>query len=148
MATVTCHIEADPDTVFAALSEGWLYSNWVVGTSHVTAVETSWPAAGSRLHHASGVWPLVARDETVVEQVEPGRLLILTARGRPLGQARVIIELADSGGATAVTLHETPVAGPGKWLHNPLTEALLRQRNVESLARLTALVERHTQPAK
>jgi hypothetical protein len=43
-------------------------------------------------------------------------------------------------------MHEAPVAGPGKWLHNPVTEAVLTRRNVETLARLTALVERHTTP--
>ncbi len=132
--------------MFAVLAQGWYYSNWVVGTSHVTAVEASWPDAGSKLYHASGVWPVLARDETVVEQVDPGRLLVLTARGRPLGQARVVLELAPDGAETRVTLHETPIAGPGKWLHNPLTETLLTRRNTESLARLTALVERHTQP--
>ena len=147
MATVSCHIEAEPDAVFAVLAEGWFYSNWVVGTSHVKAVEDAWPAAGSKLHHASGAWPLVARDETVVEEVQPGRVLGLLARGRPLGEARVRIELAPSGAGTTLTMHEAPVAGPGKWLHNQLTEALLARRNSESLTRLTALVERHTQPS-
>jgi hypothetical protein len=147
MATVSCLIEADPDAVFAVLSEGWFYSNWVVGTSHVRAVQDAWPAAGSKLYHASGVWPVVARDETVVEQTQPGRLLVLLARGRPLGEARVRIELAPSGTGTRVTMHEAPVAGPGKWLHNPLAEMVLTRRNTESLARLTALVERHPTPA-
>jgi len=42
---------------------------------------------------------------------------------------------------------ETPIAGPGKWLHNPAAEALLIRRNQESLARLAALAERRTEPA-
>jgi uncharacterized protein YndB with AHSA1/START domain len=146
MATVSCHIDADPDAVFSVLAEGWFYSNWVVGTSHVRAVEDAWPAVGSKLYHASGAWPLVARDETVVERVEPGRVLVLTARGRPLGEARIDIELTPSGRGTTITMSETPVAGPGKWLHNPLTEALLTRRNTEALARLTALAERHVKP--
>jgi hypothetical protein len=83
----------------------------------------------------------------LVEEVQPGRILGLLARGRPLGEARVRIELAPSGAGTTLTMHEAPVAGPGKWLHNPLTEALLARRNSESLTRLTALVERHTQPS-
>ena len=58
---------ASPPEVFAVLAEGWLYSDWVVGTSHVRAVDQHWPDAGTRLHHATGVWPLVVRDETVVE---------------------------------------------------------------------------------
>jgi uncharacterized protein YndB with AHSA1/START domain len=141
------HIDAGPDAVFAVLSEGWFYSNWVVGTSHVRAVQSGWPEVGSRLYHASGVWPVVARDETVVEEMQPAQLLVLLARGWPLGEARVRLELAPSGTGTTVTMHETPVAGPGKWLSNPATEALLTRRNTESLARLAALVERHTAPA-
>ncbi len=147
MASVSCHIDADPDIVFAVLSEGWFYSNWVVGTSHVRAVEQAWPAQGSKLYHASGAWPVVARDETVVERVEKSRELVLVARGRPLGEARVDIELVPSAGGTTVTMNETPVSGPGKWLHNPLTEALLTRRNTESLARLSALTERRTVPS-
>jgi uncharacterized protein YndB with AHSA1/START domain len=147
MAVVTCHINATPDAVFAVLADGWLYSNWVVGASHVRAVEDGWPAVGSRLHHASGVWPIVARDETAVEEVDPGRLLVLLPKGRPLGEARVRIELESSGGGTELTMWETPVAGPGKWLNNPITESVLKLRNVEALSRLTALVERRTEPS-
>ncbi len=146
MSSVSRPIKAEPAAVFAVLSDGWLYSNWVTGSSHVRAVADEWPAAGSKLHHASGIWPLVTRDETQVEQVEPDRLLVLTARGRPFGEARVRIELTPNRAGTVVTMHESPVAGPGKWLHNPLTEALLTRRNVESLARLAAVVERHTEP--
>lgn len=147
MAVVKRSIKASPDDVWAVLADGWLYSNWVVGTSHMRAVETAWPAVGARLFHASGVWPVVARDETKVEESEPSRRLVLLARGRPLGEARVVVELEPDGDSTQVTMHETPVAGPGKWLHNPASEAVLVRRNVESLARLAALVERHTQPA-
>ena len=147
MATVTATIHTSPEAVFAVLADGWLYSNWVVGTSHMRAVEANWPAVGSRLHHAAGVWPAVARDESVVEELEPNRRLVLTAKGRPLGEARVVIELEASGAATLITMTETPVAGPGKWAHNPLSEAILVRRNVEALARLAALAERRTEPA-
>jgi hypothetical protein len=132
--------------VFAVLADGWLYSNWVVGTSHMRAVEADWPAVGSRLHHAAGVWPAVARDESVVEEVEQDRRLVLNAKGRPFGEARVVIELQASGDTTLVTMTETPIAGPGKWIHNAATEALLVRRNVEALARLAALAERRTHP--
>lgn len=153
MATVQRHIAAHPSEVFAVLADGWLYSGWVVGTSHMRAVEREWPAAGSRLYHASGAWPFVTRDETKVESVTPGRTLELTARGRPFGEAHVSIVLSDAtarastdAASTLVTMSETPVAGPGKWLHNPASEALLARRNRESLARLDALVQRPTQP--
>jgi uncharacterized protein YndB with AHSA1/START domain len=147
VATVRAHIDASPEDVWAVLAEGWFYSNWVVGTSHVRAVEKQWPALGAKLFHASGLWPVVARDETVVEEVDAPRRLVLTARGRPLGEARVSLELVSGSGGTDVTMVETPVSGPGKWLHNPLTELGLARRNVESLARLSALAERRTHPA-
>ena len=51
------------------MAGGWSYSDWVVGTSHLRAVEANWPAAGAKLHHAVGVWPLVMRGESVVQQV-------------------------------------------------------------------------------
>ncbi|HEX4392932.1 MAG TPA: SRPBCC family protein [Mycobacterium sp.] len=147
MATVTATIRTPPSVVFGVLADGWLYSNWVVGTSHMRAVDQNWPAVGTRLHHAAGVWPLVARDESVVEEVEPDHRLVLNAKGRPLGEARVVIELAAAGENTLVTMTETPIAGPGKWAHNPVSEAILVRRNVESLARLAAVAERRTQPA-
>ncbi len=147
MATVDRRVQASRDRVWDVLCEGWTYSNWVVGTSHMRAVEREWPGVGSRLFHASGVWPLVTRDETQVEQSVPATTLTLIARGRPFGEARVRIELADGGAdGCTITMHETPVSGPGKWLHNPATEALLIRRNVEALDRLAALVEARTAP--
>jgi hypothetical protein len=71
----------------------------------------------------------------------------MTARGRPLGEAAVVIELTDADDGCLVTMHETPIAGPGKWLHSPVTEAMLARRNDESLARLAALCERRTVPS-
>ena len=80
MAKVVRLVHASPSRVFEVLANGWYYSNWVVGTSHMRA---EWPAAGSRLHHASGAWPFVARDESVVEEVEPtARLSCSPADGR------------------------------------------------------------------
>ncbi|MGI8710452.1 MAG: SRPBCC family protein [Acidimicrobiales bacterium] len=139
-------IAASPEQVFAVLADGWAYSNWVTGTSHMRAVDADWPAVGSKIHHAAGVWPAVARDETVVELNIAGQRLELTARGRPFGEARVVIELTAEGTGTRADLGETPIAGPGKWLNNPGTEALLTRRNAESLARLAAIAERRTHP--
>jgi uncharacterized protein YndB with AHSA1/START domain len=148
VAVVTATIKGPPEAVFAVLADGWLYSNWVVGTSHMRAVQANWPAVGARLFHASGVWPLVTRDESIVEEVETERRLVLLAKGGALGQARVVLELEPAGDdATIVTMTETPVAGPGKWAHNPLSDALLARRNVEALARLACIAERRSQPS-
>jgi uncharacterized protein YndB with AHSA1/START domain len=146
MAVVERHIAASPQDVFAVLANGWYYSGWVVGTSHMRAVEVSWPAAGSRLFHASGIWPAALRDETQVEEVSPPDLLVMTARGRPFGQARIEVTLTSADGGTLARLSEAPVSGPGRWIHNPLNERLLIRRNIESLARLAAIAEQRTQP--
>jgi hypothetical protein len=147
MAEVSKVIAAGPDRVFATLANGWQYAGWVVGSVKVRAVEDTWPAVGSRIHHAVGAWPLTLKDETQVEICEPGVRLVLMARGRPFGEARVDIRLDGRPAGTLVTIIETPVSGPGKWLDNPLMEALLHARNVEALTRLAALVEEPTQPA-
>jgi uncharacterized protein YndB with AHSA1/START domain len=147
VATVTGHVNASPAAVFGVLANGWYYSGWVVGASHVRAVEEAWPAVGSRLFHTSGLWPVALADETRVEQVTPNEHLVLTARGRPLGAARIELSLAPEDGGTRVTLRETPVSGPGQWVHNRVLDAALHRRNTESLARLAALSERRTAPA-
>jgi uncharacterized protein YndB with AHSA1/START domain len=148
VATNSAFIDTTRQRVFAALSDGWCYSNWVVGTSHMRAVESAWPAVGSRLFHASGAWPFVTRDETRVEECEPERRLVLRASGGPAGDARIVLDLADEGDGCRVTMHETPVSGLGNWLHNPLSEAVLLRRNIEALARLAAVAERRTAPSE
>jgi uncharacterized protein YndB with AHSA1/START domain len=146
MAKVTRVIDADPTAVYAVLADGWAYGQWVVGTSHVRAVDADWPATGSKLYHAVGAWPLVVRDHTEVQESSPGRRLLLTARGWPFGEAEVDIRLEPEGTGTKVTIREEPVGGPGWLLRNPVGDALLHRRNVECLARLAALAERHTRP--
>jgi uncharacterized protein YndB with AHSA1/START domain len=148
MATVSRRIAGSPAAVFAVLADGWWYASWVVGASHVRAVEAAWPAVGSRLHHASGTWPITVEDETRVELVEPGERLVMLAKGAGLGAARVELILAADGAGTRITMIEEPVGGPGRWLHSPLSEALLHRRNTETLARLAALVERPTAPRR
>jgi uncharacterized protein YndB with AHSA1/START domain len=144
MSTITMFIDAPPHDVWATLADGWTYSNWVVGTSHIRAVDTHWPSAGSRLYHAVGAWPLVTRDETVVEEADPDRRLALTAAGTPFGHAIVSFDLAAEDAGCRVTMFEQPKAGPIRWVHNPLAERLLDRRNHETLARLRATVERHS----
>lgn len=146
MATNAITVNVPPREVFAVLSDGWTFTNWVVGASHMRAVDAGWPAVGSRLHHAAGAWPALVRDETEVEEVEPARRLVLVARGRPMGEAKVVLELEDDPAGCRITMHEWPLAGPGKTLHNPLFERLLVRRNSESLSRLAALCERRTEP--
>ena len=108
------------------------------------AVEAAWPAPGSHLHHAAGAWPALTRDDTVVDEMDEGRLLELTAHGRPFGKAMILLELADDGDGCRLTMTETPSSPIAQTLHNPASDAVLRRRNEEALARLAALCERRT----
>lgn len=147
MATAARHIDASPEDVYDTLADGWTYSQWVVGSSHMRAVDANWPQAGSRLHHGVGIWPLLIRDHTEARLAEPGRRLVLTARGWPLGEAEVEFRLTPEGDGTHVEMREEMKAGAGFLLGNPIGQWLIYRRNVESLSRLAALVERRTAPA-
>ena len=141
MAEVTGHVAAPPSRVWATLADGWLYSSWVVGTSKIRSVDAAFPAVGSKIHHAFGLWPFLVQDETEVMACQPEQHLLLQARGGPLGEATTAIDLVASDGGTALRLAETPTKGPGAWLNNPVAEAVLTRRLQECLARLVPLVE-------
>jgi uncharacterized protein YndB with AHSA1/START domain len=145
---VTTHVNADPETVWRVLGDGWTYAQWVVGTSHVRAVDSGWPQVGSRLHHAVGVWPFVVRDHTEVLAAEPNRHLLLSARGWPFGEADVDFRLEADGSGTRISLAESGKSGAALLLRNPFGEMLIERRNVETLARLAALVHRQTDPTE
>jgi hypothetical protein len=147
MATVSTLMKVEPTRVFEVLADGWQYTAWVVGASHVRAVEQSWPSVGARIHHSFGVWPLVLRDDTTVEVCEPSSRLVLLANGRPLGRARVELRLMKEPSGTRVTMEETVVDGPGQAVPKPVMDRLLVPRNRESLARLAALAELPTSPS-
>lgn len=127
--------------VFAFLSDGRRYADWVVGAKRVRDVDETWPAPGSRIHHTVGIGPLEIKDNTEVEQVVDGKRLVLRARARPAGIARVELDLHPDGGSTRVVMVEYPVSGIAKTIQNPLLDASLKARNVEALRRLKREVE-------
>lgn len=144
MSTTSRPVAATPEQVWEVLSDGWLYPLFVVGASRMRAVDDSWPAVGSRLHHSVGTWPLLIDDTTEVLDVDEGRRLLLLARGWPAGQAHVDISLQPSGDTTVVTITEDATAGPGTLIPKPLRDAQLHLRNVEALRRLAFVVEGRT----
>jgi hypothetical protein len=115
----------------------------------VRDVDDNWPAVGARIHHSFGVWPLVISDVTRVERVVPGSELVLTARGWPLGEARVHLSFGPDGpDGSLVTMTEDASAGPGRFVPASVRRLLLVPRNRESLYRLGVLVEgRHRKAA-
>jgi hypothetical protein len=117
------------------------YAYWVVGSREIRGADPDWPAVGSAFHHTVGVGPLRVRDHTVVEAVKPPRMLRLKAKARPLGTARVTLELRRRGRGTEVTMTEQPGDLATAVIFNPLMHLLVRGRNEWSLERLKALVE-------
>lgn len=133
--------------VWAVLADGWRYPGWVVGASRMRAVEVNYPAVGSALHHSVGNWPALLDDETRVVDCEEGYRLVLEAKTRPVGTARVTMTLADGPhGGTLMEMEEDVSVGPARLLPRPLRQALIVRRNTESLRRLALLAERATSP--
>ena len=146
MADVSRFMNAAPARVWAQLSDGWMYTGWVVGASHIRDVDPDWPQVGSRLHHQVGAWPMTVNDTTHVVECVPESRLVLQARAWPFGEARVVIELEPEGTGTRVRMAEEPTDGAGRWFHNPVQDAVLAKRNVESLHRLAAIAEKRPVP--
>ena len=136
MSTNRHTIAASPDEVFAVLADAHSYEHWVVGCDDIRAVEGDWPAAGSKFFHTVGVGPLKTSDNTKVLEVEAPHKLVLEARARPAGLAKVIFRLVPVEGGTDVSIEEYPIRGVAKTIHNPLQDGLIKVRNVETLRRL------------
>lgn len=146
MFTVERTTKATPDEVWDVLANGWLFTAWVVGASRMRAVEPQWPAVGAKVHHSVGGWPAVLDDETQVAVSEPGERLVLEARIRPLGQARVELTLTPTGQGTRVRMREDFFRGPGRLVPGPVRQSAMWIRNREALNRLVYLAERRTSP--
>jgi uncharacterized protein YndB with AHSA1/START domain len=146
MAATSMVIGASPERVFAVLADGWSYASWVVGASHIRAVDEDWPAVGARLHHQVGPWPLHIKDQTVVSAVVPERLLELHARAWPLGEATIALELEPLDASTRVTLSYDLTAGVGRFVPKSVQSVTLRPRSSEMLHRLSDIAERRRIP--
>lgn len=140
-------VAAPAERVWEVLADGWSYATWVVGTARIRAVDETWPAPGSRIHHSVGLWPALLSDTTSVEVCEPGRRLVLKARGWPLGEARVELRLEPDGPESCtVTMTEDAVSGPGSLPPRLVRQAMILPRNHEGLRRLAYLAEGGASP--
>ena len=135
--------DCTPEQVFAVLDNGWLYPTWVVGASRMRDVDASWPAVGSRLHHSVGVWPALIDDTTSVLEWNAPRHVMLKARGWPMGEAHVTIDIQDHDSGCLVRITEDVVAGPARLVPTPLSDLAIGYRNTETLRRLAYLAEGH-----
>jgi hypothetical protein len=140
----TWQTSATADEVWAVLANGWSYVGWVVGASRIRSVDADWPAPGTRIHHSAGSWPLLLNDESSVLECEPGRRLVLQAKGRPFGEATIEMVLEPRDGGCRIVMHEDVTKGPGLLVPKPVRQLALGPRNRESLRRLALLAERST----
>jgi uncharacterized protein YndB with AHSA1/START domain len=141
--TVKRETTASRQRVWDVIADGWTYSQWVVGNSRMRAVSPDWPAVGSTIHHSIGVWPLLLDDETEVLESVPQEQLVLLAKGRPFGKARITLRLFDvDGGGCRIEMAEVPVGMPMGWVPERMALAAAVPRNRECTWRLAALAER------
>lgn len=136
-------IPAAPEAVWRVLAEPRTYGHWVVGSKRVRDADPSWPAPGSRFHHTVGFGPFTLDDHTESLAAEPPRRLVLRAHARPLGLAKVEIELEPAPGGTRVTLRENPTGVQKPLAYLPPVQLLAWLRNAESLARIERLALRN-----
>lgn len=139
--SVTRDVAASRQQVWDVMADGWTYAQWVVGNSRMRAVDPDWPSPGARILHSIGVWPAVINDETVAETCVPLEELVLLAKTRPAGAARVTLRLCDIPEGCRIEMDEVGVAVPMSWIPHPVQAMAFWPRNYESLWRLGALAE-------
>jgi uncharacterized protein YndB with AHSA1/START domain len=141
MARSELVIAAPPEAVWDVLAEPRHYAHWVVGSSEIRGWDEEWPEPGSRFYHRVGVSPLRLADHTEAVDAEPPGRLVLKAKARPVGAARVEMIMRPHPAGTLVTMIEDPAVPLPRILVPPPIHALLRIRNGESLRRLRAIAE-------
>jgi hypothetical protein len=135
-------LKCTPADVFAVLANGWLYPSWVVGASRMRDVDDAWPARQARLHHSFGVWPALIDDQTESLEWDPPHRAVMKARGWPVGEARVTLDVKPRGAdGCIVRIQEEAVSGPATLVPAPLMDLMLHWRNTETLHRLAYLAE-------
>ncbi|MFD5768322.1 SRPBCC family protein [Streptomyces sp. NPDC127049] len=135
-------VHRPPRSVWAVLADPSSYGEWVAGPSKSVPLDDTWPSPGARLRYTIrlGLWAV--EGVTTVRHRETGRELELEASFKPLGTARIFLQLRPWGEETLVVCDEHPLRGLGGTLHNPVSEAALQLRHRGMLARLARVVER------
>ncbi|GAA1803844.1 SRPBCC family protein [Luedemannella flava] len=142
MTTQEKIIEAEPDEVFAVLSDGWSYAYWRLGISHVRQVDDEFPAEGSRIHHDLGPWPASWQEDTTAMCTQPPHRMELRTNLGLFGVVDSTFTLAAEGdGRTRVTMRKQPTAGFLHWLPAAASDLLMRGRDRETLRRLADVSE-------
>lgn len=137
-------IQASVDEVWAVLLEPSNYPRWVVGARRFRGADDEWPRPGARFRHTVGIGPIEIGDDTQVLDIEDRRRIVLEARARPAGRARVALHLDPEADGTRVRMYEKAVRGLAAYLPELVQRPFIDLRNREGLRRLALLVERGT----
>jgi uncharacterized protein YndB with AHSA1/START domain len=131
-----------PQAIWEVLADAGEYGYWVVGSKVIRDAEPDWPAPGSKFHHTIGVGPFKVSDHTVALEAERPHRIVLRAKGRPVGTAKVTLTMTPRDGGTIVRMTENPDGVYRPLTLNPLLHLLTLARNSESLMRLEELALR------
>jgi uncharacterized protein YndB with AHSA1/START domain len=142
VATNERFMAVPPAIVWETLADPEGYADWVVGSQAIRDADDDWPAPGSRFHHRVGIGPLTVNDHTESIDAREPRRLELRAKARPLGTARVTLQLIGQDGGTLVRMTENPDGLSSLLALNPFVHVFTKLRNAESLARLERLALR------
>jgi uncharacterized protein YndB with AHSA1/START domain len=142
VATNKRFMPVPPQAVWDVLSDPGEYGYWVVGSKVIRDADADWPAPGSKFHHTIGVGPIKLSDHTVALEAERPHRMVLRAKGRPIGTARVTLTMTPRDGGTVVHMVENPDGVYRPLALNPLVHLLTIARNSESLMRLEELALR------
>ncbi len=141
MAYTSRTLVAPREAVWEALIDPHTYPDWLIGASRIRDVDRSWPGVGSRFHHRVGVGWLSIPDYSEVVDIDPGRLLRLKVKARPLVSAVVTFVLISDETGTAVAIEEEPELRTIGNVVRPMMDPTIHLRNHRSLRRLDRLVQ-------
>jgi uncharacterized protein YndB with AHSA1/START domain len=131
-----------PEAVWDVLADPGNYGYWVVGSKVIRDADPDWPAPGSKFHHTVGMGPFKISDHTEAIETRRPSLFRLRAKARPVGTARVTLEMTPKDGGTLVRMSENPDGIYSALSLNPVVHLFTRGRNTESLMRLEELALR------
>ena len=93
MSRNTISVSASPEAVFDVLDDAYAYPRRVVGVRRVRRVDPTWPAVGSKFHHAIGTAAGELHDSSKMLERQPPDRIVLEVRFRPTGVAIVEIDV-------------------------------------------------------
>jgi uncharacterized protein YndB with AHSA1/START domain len=142
VATNKRFMPVPPQAVWDVLADPGDYGYWVVGSKLIRDADADWPAPGSKFHHTIGVGPCKVGDRTLALEAERPHRMVLRAKGRPVGIAKVTLTMTPRDGGTVVQMTENPDGVYRLLALNPLLHVFTVLRNAESLMRLEELALR------